>query len=245
MGNNTYNLLCKPNELTTKARKLLNHKYGQNHSTITKDLQIKLQKVEYLTQWPENLIITQESMKKLKQYRVKTPDESLSTSPGNYLQKTDNEELYNTSTDIYTDSESTELNSVSDSTELYELDELLIGTIQIHDTKMSAAKTETNLMSIVNPENNSVKLFTFKCPFIKCSVRSNTRKSLHQHYTTSHQQLNICKFCDKKYYTPHSLKQHLYGHLKIDMEHKCIKCGKSFPFYSQLKIHRLSHTKKT
>ena len=119
MGNNTYNLLCKPNELTTKARKLLNHKYGQNHSTITKDLQIKLQKVEYLTQWPDNLIITQEFMEKLKQYRVKTPDESLLTSPGNYLQKTDNEELYNTSTDIYTDSESTELNSVSDSTELY------------------------------------------------------------------------------------------------------------------------------
>ena len=27
------------------------------------------------------------------------------------------------------------------------------------------------------------------------------------------------------------------------MEHKCIKFVKSFPFYSQLKIHRLSHTK--
>ena len=27
------------------------------------------------------------------------------------------------------------------------------------------------------------------------------------------------------------------------MDHKCKKCGKVFPFYSQLKIHRLSHTK--
>ena len=75
MGNNTYNLLCKPSELKTKARKLLNHKYGQSHTVTTKDLQIKLLKAEYLTQWPDNLIITQESMKKLKQYRVKTPEE--------------------------------------------------------------------------------------------------------------------------------------------------------------------------
>ena len=108
---------------------------------------------------------------------------------------------------------------------------------------MGATKTKTSLTSTVKPENNTVKLFTFKCPFIKCSVRSNTRKSLHQHYTTSHRQLNICKFCDKKYHTPHSLKQHLYGHLKIDMDHKCKKCGRVFPFYSQLKIHKLSHTK--
>ena len=186
MGSNTYNLLCKPSELKTKARKLLNHKYGQSHAVTTKDLQIKLLKAEYLTQWPDNLIITQESMKKLKQYRVKTPGESLPSSLGNYLQKPNNEELYNTSTELYTDSEDTELYYVSDSTELYELDELLVGTIQIHDTKMGATKTKTSLTSTVKPENNSVKLFTFKCPFIKCSVRSNTRKSLHQHYTTSH-----------------------------------------------------------
>ena len=243
MGSNTYNLLCKPSELKTKARKLLNHKYGQSHAVTTKDLQIKLLKAEYLTQWPDNLIITEESMKKLKQYRVKTPGESLPSSLGNYLQKPNNEELYNTSTELYTDSEDTELYYVSNSTELYELDKLLVGIIQIHDTKMGATKTKTSLTSTVKPENNSVKLFTFKCPFIKCSLRSNTRKSLHQHYTTSHRQLNICKFCDKKYHTPHSLKQHLYGHLKIDMEHKCKICGQIFPFYSQLKIHRLSHTK--
>ena len=101
---------------------------------------------------------------------MKTPDESPSSSLGNYLQKADKEELYNTSMDFYTDSEDTELYYVSDSTELYELDALLIGTIQIHDTKMNAAITETNLTSIVNPENNTVKLFTFKCPFIECSV---------------------------------------------------------------------------
>ena len=98
MGSNTYNLLCKPNELKTKARKLLNHKYGQSNADTTKDLQIKLLKAEYLTQWPDNLIITQESMKKLKQYRMKTPGESLPSSHGNHLQKPNNEELYNTST---------------------------------------------------------------------------------------------------------------------------------------------------
>ena len=72
MGNNTYNLLCKPSELKTKARKLLDHKHGQNHLVATNTLQIKLLKAEYLTQWPDNLIITQESMNKLRQYRANT-----------------------------------------------------------------------------------------------------------------------------------------------------------------------------
>ena len=155
-----------------------------------------------------------------------------------------NDEIYNTSTELYTDSEDTELYCVSNSTEQYEMDEILIGTIQVHDTKMRTTKTQTRMTTLVNPDiNNSVKLFKFKCPFIKCSVQSNTRRNLHQHYTTSHHQPNVCKFCDKKYNTPHSLKQYLYGHLKTGTEYKCIKCRKIFPFYSQLKIHRLSHTK--
>ena len=180
-------------------------------------------------------------MNKLRQYKANTLEEKTSSPSGNYLQHEENDEIYNTSTELYTDSEDTELYYVSDSTEQYEMDEVLLGTIQVHDTKMRTTKTQ---MAPMNPDSkNSVKLFKFKCPFIKCSVRANTRRSLHQHYTTSHHQLNVCKFCDKKYMTPHSLKQHLYGHLKNDMEYKCIKCRKIFPFYSQLKIHRLSHTK--
>ena len=198
MGSNTYNLLCKQSELKTKARKLLNHKYGQIIIDTTKKLQIKLIKAEYLTQWLDNLIITWETIKKLKQYRMKTLGECLPPSHVKYLHKPNNEELYNASTETYTDSEDTELYYASDSTELYELDELLVGTIQIHDTKTSATKTKTSLTSTVRSENNTVKLFTFKCPFTRCSIRSNTRKSLHQHYTTSHRQLNMCQFCDKK-----------------------------------------------
>ena len=109
---------------------------------------------------------------------------------------------------------------------------------------MRTANTKTRKTTGVDPDiNNSVKLFKFKCPFTQCSVCSNTQKTLHQHYMSCHQQLNICKFCDKTYNTPHSLKQHLYGHLKTSTDYKCMRCRKKFPFYSQLKIHRLSHTK--
>ena len=43
----------------------------------------------------------------------------------------------------YTDSEDTELYNASDSTELYELDKIIIGTIKYQDLKMDIAKTET------------------------------------------------------------------------------------------------------
>ena len=86
MGNNTYNLLCKPSELKTKARKLLNHKHEQSLLVATNALQIKLLKAEYLTQWPDNLIITQESMNKLRQYKANTLEEKTPSPSGNYLQ---------------------------------------------------------------------------------------------------------------------------------------------------------------
>ena len=66
MASNTYNLLCKQSELKTKARKLLKHKHGQKIVDTTKELQIKLIKVKYLTQWPDKLIITRETIKKTK-----------------------------------------------------------------------------------------------------------------------------------------------------------------------------------
>ena len=244
MGNNTYNLLCRQNDLKTKARKLFDHKRRQFHLDVTNTLQIKLLKAEYLTTLPDNLFISQESMNKLIQYRAKTTDDRTPSPSSIYPQHGDNYELYNTSTEFYTDSDDTELYYVSDSTDYYEIDEILIGSLQVLDTKMRTTNTKTRKTTGVDPDNNnSVKLFKFKCPSTQCSVHSNTRKSVHQHYMSCHQQLNICKFCDKIYNTPHSLKQHLYGHLKTSTDYKCMRCRKKFPFYSQLKIHRLSYTK--
>ena len=155
----------------------------------------------------------------------------------------------------HTDSDDTEFYNTSDSTELYELDEIIIGTIKLQDLKLDTVKTETAFSPTDCLERNiqhsgqmtqktQGKLFTFKCPTTSCSVRSNTRKGLHQHYMSSHRHPNNCHLCDKKYRTPQSLKQHLYSHLMTKMDHKCKKCGKVFPFYSQLKIHQPSHSKK-
>ena len=170
MGNNTYNLLCKQSELKTKARKLLNHKYEQRLlvTTNTLQLQINLPKAEFLTQWLDNLSITQDSMNKLRQYKARTLEKSTPSPTSNYPQHEEYDEMYNTSTELYTDSEGTELYYISDSTEQYEMDEVLLGTIQVHDTKMRTTKTQTAPM--IPDSKNSVKLFKFKCPFSKCSV---------------------------------------------------------------------------
>ena len=43
---------------------------------------------------------------------------------------------------------------------------------------------------------------------------------------------------------PYSLKQHLYKHKGMEHQFDCKKFGLSFPFFSQLYIHRLKHTQK-
>ena len=75
-GCSTYNLLCKQSELKMKARKLLNHKLETKTCDTTKDLQIKLIKVEYMTQWPDKFVMTQETLGNLKQYRGQSLDDS-------------------------------------------------------------------------------------------------------------------------------------------------------------------------
>lgn len=47
----------------------------------------------------------------------------------------------------------------------------------------------------------------------------------------------------KKVFNTHSLMQHLYKHNKLINQYVC-KCGATFPFQSQLRIHELKHTRK-
>ena len=162
---------------------------------------------------------------------------------------------YSDSTELYTDSDNTELYNDSDGTKLYDIDEVTISTIEYQVRKLDtvkSTKTKTHKVSLERKNNKAsnrnqksdYKLFTFKCPASSCSVHSNTCKNLHQHYRSSHKQVNNCHLCDKKYPTPHSLKRHLYTHQTSKMNHKYKKCRKSFRFVSQLKIHWLKHIKK-
>ena len=50
--------------------------------------------------------------------------------------------------------------------------------------------------------------------------------------------------CNKRYSTLHSLQQHKYYHMKMLLNFTCTRCNASFPFFSQLKIHRLKHMRK-
>ena len=86
----------------------------------------------------------------------------------------------------------------------------------------------------------------FKCPATDCQTHSETRKAIDLHYKKIHVLTHYCTQCTKKYSTPHGLKQHQYMHYTTTRSsgHTCGRCKKIFPFLIQLKIHRLSHTKK-
>ena len=55
--------------------------------------------------------------------------------------------------------------------------------------------------------------------------------------------MSKCKHCTKKYTTPYTLQQHNYIHKRSSQLWKCNRCKMAFVFKSQLKIHRISHTK--
>ena len=48
--------------------------------------------------------------------------------------------------------------------------------------------------------------------------------------------------CTKSYSTPNGLQRHKYIHKLEDLKLKCLGCDKTFPFQSQLKIHKLKHS---
>ena len=128
----------------------------------------------------------------------------------------DDTELYDLPQNIAT-------NSIdSDSTEPYEIEEKIIGTI-------SYRTTTTQL--------------PFKCPVKTCKKRGETQKKISDHYRQAHKKTNKCNLCHRNYSTPHSLTQHLYDHKNLKSRYVC-KCGAMFPFKSQLKIHKIKHTRK-
>lgn len=63
-------------QLKTKARKLLNHKLGIEKTDTVIELQIKLTKLEYDTQWPQNISLTKDSLQKLTELKNQIPHKS-------------------------------------------------------------------------------------------------------------------------------------------------------------------------
>ena len=67
-------------------------------------------------------------------------------------------------------------------------------------------------------------------------------KEITDHYRQLHKKVSKCKLCQRKYSTTHSHMQHLYKHKNLKNRYVC-KCGVTFPFGSQLKIHKLNTRK--
>ena len=121
----------------------------------------------------------------------------------------------------------------SDSTVLYEIEEKELGIIYF----------ETDKCLPIGKNKFSHQLY-FYCPHSSCKFKSNRRKVTNNHYRRTHNIVSRCYLCRKTYTTPHSLTQHLYVHNKKDNGYLCKKCGRTFPFRSQLLIHKTRHTRK-
>ena len=108
-------------------------------------------------------------------------------------------------------------NTDSDSTEPYDIYENIIGTIYCY-TLLPSAKSSGPQSTASQKTKDSVRLVThlpFKYPMRKCGTRAKKQKEISDHYRQSHNKSEMCKFCRRKYSTPHSLAQYLYKHKKI------------------------------
>ena len=134
----------------------------------------------------------------------------------------------------------------SDDTEIYSMEEKIIGTIWTLDNKKNKPwKGEQELMSnkLIKTVKTSNRIIFFKCPLKGCNIRKENRKKVNERYKQKHKRKFKCNKCDKKYTILHSLKLHMYNHCIKD-KFICIKCNTNFTFLSKLKIHQLIHSQK-
>ena len=72
-----------------------------------------------------------------------------------------------------------------------------------------------------------------------CEVREETAQELKDHHSKSHG-IMYCSECTKAFNNQLSLKRHQYKHKA--RPYVCNTCGEDFPFESQYKTHRLTHS---
>ena len=133
----------------------------------------------------------------------------------------------------------------SDDTEIYSMEENIIGTIWTLDSENENEKPQKEEQKLIRNKNTKTpnRIILFKCPIKGCNVRKEIRKKVNEHYEQKHDRRFKCDKCDRRYSIFHSLKQHLYSHC-IKNKFICVKCNIKFAFLSQLKLHRLIHTWK-
>ena len=148
--------------------------------------------------------------------------------------------------------QSQEYSSDTDSTISYELLEKVIGTIYFlnNDHIEPTTKTIKKLKSKQDGKSKNsqgeceqtTKILRFKCESKRCTVHTLKCRDINAHFRTTHKRKPKCKKCKKSYDTPYSLKQQLYNHSNQQNHFCCKRCGKTFPFRSQLHIHSTKHT---
>ena len=191
----TYGLLCKNMNLRTIGKRLMEHKIQANQNILVRaNATVLLRCVEEWNALAEKLV--NDGLSSLKPFSSPDSDD----------------------TEIYDTAQYAEANS--DSTETYDIDEQVIGTITYSNTKL-----------------------LFKCPIKSCNIRCETRKKISSHYKQSHRKIHKCGYRHRIYSTPYSLLQHSYKHKILKNRFMC-KCSEVFPFKSQLRIHKIKHTKK-
>ena len=75
----------------------------------------------------------------------------------------------------------------SDSTEIYEIQEKVIGTIYYPQTDTKTRKQY---------KQQPLPLLSYlKCPYTNCTFRSNRQKATNNHYRLVHRKTNRCNIC--------------------------------------------------
>ena len=247
-----YNLLCRKSALRTIGRKLMIHKNRHDLPEVT----VVLHRVEEWNQTAMRLINEDLAELNLSSY----DENSDSDSTEIYGIHKNKQELPEVSLVLHRVEEynpmamrlinkglagfhlsSQNENIDSDSTEIYEIQENVIGTIYYlpNDTK---TKKPSKPQRAINVTSSPYPFF--KYPFSRCKFRAKRQKETSDHHRTVHKNISRCKICRKSYNTPHSLKQHLYKHAKVTKNYVCKSCGISYPFHSQLQLHKLKHSRK-
>ena len=97
----------------------------------------------------------------------------------------------------------------SDDTEIYSMEEKIIGTIWTLDNeKIKPQKREQKLMTnkLIKTLKTCNRIILFKCPIKGCNIRKENRKKVNEHYKQKHKRKFKCDKCDKRFTILHLLK---------------------------------------
>ena len=135
-------------------------------------------------------------------------------------------------------------------------DMILYSWIPSASVPMSFQDKKLNRATVKKTRSHSKKITTFdinviglchlkphywlKCKVPPCESGFTTIVGWNFHHRYAHK-LILLK-CDKKYSIPSTHHAHKSAH--AERKHKCITCGKSFPFKSRLRQHLQKHTKQ-